>query len=88
MAAVADAVGDRASVVAGVGTFDTVHTVLLAEQAAKAGADGLLVVTPYCSRPPQAGMLQHFRVVADASSLPVMVYDIPGRTGVGWNRTR
>ena len=80
IAAVVDAVGDRASVLAGVGTFDTVHSVQLAEQAAKAGADGLLVVTPYYSKPPQAGLLRHFRVVADASSLPVMVYDIPGRT--------
>ncbi len=82
VAAVVDAVGDRASVLAGVGTFDTVHSVLLAEHAAKAGADGLLVVTPYYSRPPQAGILQHFRVVADASALPVMVYDIPVRTGL------
>jgi 4-hydroxy-tetrahydrodipicolinate synthase len=82
LAAVVDAVGDRATVLAGVGTFDTVHSVQLAQQAAKAGADGLLVVTPYYSRPPQAGLLQHFRVVADASPLPVMVYDIPGRTGV------
>ncbi|HEY0169170.1 MAG TPA: 4-hydroxy-tetrahydrodipicolinate synthase [Jatrophihabitans sp.] len=82
LAAVVDAVGDRASVVAGVGTFDTVHSIQLAEQAAKAGADGLLVVTPYYSRPPQAGMLQHFRAVADASALPVMLYDIPGRSGV------
>jgi 4-hydroxy-tetrahydrodipicolinate synthase len=82
LAAVVDAVGNRAAVVAGVGTFDTVHSIQLAEQAAKAGADGLLVVTPYYSRPPQAGILQHFRAVADASSLPVMVYDIPGRTGV------
>ncbi len=82
VAAVADAVGDRASIVAGVGTFDTVHSIHLADQATKAGADGLLVVTPYYSRPPQAGILQHFRAVADASSLPVMVYDIPGRTGV------
>lgn len=82
VAAVADAVGDRATIVAGVGTFDTVHSIQLAEQAAKAGADGLLVVTPYYSRPPQAGILQHFRAVTEASSLPVMVYDIPGRTGV------
>jgi 4-hydroxy-tetrahydrodipicolinate synthase len=82
LAAVVDAVGDRATILAGVGTFDTVHSVQLAEQAAKSGADGLLVVTPYYSRPPQAGMLRHFRVVAEASSLPVMVYDIPGRTGV------
>ena len=76
-----DAVGDRAQVVAGVGTFDTVHTIHLAEQAAKAGAHGLLVVTPYYSKPPQAGLLAHFRAVADATDLPVMLYDIPGRTG-------
>jgi 4-hydroxy-tetrahydrodipicolinate synthase len=79
---VVDAVGDRAHIVAGVGTFDTVHTVHLAEQAAKAGADGLLVVTPYYSKPPQAGVLAHFRVVADATELPVLLYDIPGRAGV------
>ena len=78
--AVKDAVGDRARVVAGVGTFDTVHTIHLAEQAAKAGADGLLVVTPYYSKPPQAGILAHFKAVADATELPVMLYDIPGRT--------
>ena len=78
---VVDAVGDRASVIAGVGTFDTVHTVHLAEQAAKAGAHGLLVVTPYYSKPPQAGLLQHFRAVADATELPALLYDIPGRTG-------
>ncbi len=82
VAAVADAVGDRAQVLAGVGTFDTVHSIHLAEQAEKAGADGLLVVTPYYSRPPQAGLLRHFRAVADATALPVMVYDIPGRAGV------
>lgn len=79
--AVADAVGDRAHIVAGVGTFDTVHSIHLAEQAAKAGADGLLVVTPYYSRPPQAGLLAHFRAVADATELPVALYDIPGRSG-------
>ena len=79
--AVADAVGDRAKIVAGVGTFDTVHTIHLAEQAAKSGADGLLVVTPYYSRPPQAGLLTHFRAVADATELPVLLYDIPVRTG-------
>src|SRR5690349_3131639 len=81
LTAVVNAVGDRAHVVAGVGTFDTVHTVHLAEQAAKAGADGLLVVTPYYSRPPQSGLLAHFRAVADASELPILMYDIPGRTG-------
>ena len=79
--AVVDAVGERAHVVAGVGTFDTAHTIHLAEQAAKAGADALLVVTPYYSKPPQAGLLAHFRAVADASELPVVLYDIPGRTG-------
>jgi 4-hydroxy-tetrahydrodipicolinate synthase len=79
--AVADAVDGRALVVAGVGTFDTTHTIQLADQAAKAGADALLVVTPYYSKPPQAGLLAHFRAVADASDLPVVLYDIPGRTG-------
>lgn len=78
---VVDAVGDRAHVVAGVGSFDTAHTVHLAGQAAKAGAHGLLVVTPYYSRPPQAGLLAHFRTAADATDLPVMLYDIPHRTG-------
>jgi 4-hydroxy-tetrahydrodipicolinate synthase len=81
LAAVVDTVGDRARVVAGVGTFDTAHTVQLAEQAAKAGAHGLLCVTPYYSRPPQSGLLAHFRAVADATDLPMLLYDIPGRTG-------
>lgn len=80
--AVVGSVGDRARVVAGVGTNDTRHSVHLAEQAAAAGAHGLLVVTPYYSKPPAAGLLAHFRAVADASDLPVMVYDIPGRTGL------
>jgi 4-hydroxy-tetrahydrodipicolinate synthase len=79
--AVSDAVGDRADVIAGIGTFDTVHTIHLAEQAAKSGAEGLLVVTPYYSRPPQTGLLAHFRAVADATELPVLLYDIPARTG-------
>jgi len=79
--AVLEAVGDRAKVVAGVGTSDTAHSIHLAEQAAKAGAHGLLVVTPYYSKPPQAALLAHFRSVADATDLPVMLYDIPGRTG-------
>jgi 4-hydroxy-tetrahydrodipicolinate synthase len=82
IAAVVDAVGDRAHVVAGVGTFDTIHSVHLATQASKAGAHGLLVVTPYYSRPPQTGLLEHFRVVADATDLPVLLYDIPKRSGV------
>ncbi|MEU6142115.1 4-hydroxy-tetrahydrodipicolinate synthase [Streptomyces sp. NPDC047081] len=79
--AVREAVGDRASVVAGVGTFDTRHTVELALAAEKAGADGVLVVSPYYSRPPQDALEAHFREVADASGLPVMLYDIPARTG-------
>jgi 4-hydroxy-tetrahydrodipicolinate synthase len=79
--AVVDAVGDRAHIVAGVGTFDTVHSIHLAEQAAKAGAHGLLVVTPYYSKPPQAGVRAHLQAVADATELPVILYDIPGRTG-------
>jgi 4-hydroxy-tetrahydrodipicolinate synthase len=81
LAAVVDAVGDRARIVAGVGTFDTVHTIHLAQQAAKAGAHGLLAVTPYYSRPPQSGVLAHFRAVADAAELPILLYDIPHRTG-------
>ena len=80
--AVLDAVGDRACVVAGVGTNDTAHTVELARSAEKAGAHGLLVVTPYYNKPPQAALAQHFTTVADASGLPVMLYDIPGRSGV------
>jgi 4-hydroxy-tetrahydrodipicolinate synthase len=79
--AVADAVGDRADVVAGVGTFDTAHTIHLAEQAAKSGAHGLLVVTPYYSKPPQAGLLAHFRAIADGTELRILLYDIPSRTG-------
>lgn len=81
VAAVREAVGGRAALVAGVGTADTRHTVELARAAGKAGADGVLVVTPYYSRPPQEAVAEHFRQVAGASELPVMVYDIPGRTG-------
>jgi 4-hydroxy-tetrahydrodipicolinate synthase len=79
--AVLEAVGDRASVVAGVGTNDTRHSIELAHAAEKAGARGLLVVTPYYSKPPQAGLLGHFSQIADATGLPNMLYDIPGRTG-------
>ncbi|WP_369143584.1 4-hydroxy-tetrahydrodipicolinate synthase [Streptomyces sp. R44] len=79
--AVRNAVGPGPAVVAGVGTADTRHTVALARQAEEAGADGLLVVTPYYSRPPQAAVEAHFLKVADATGLPVMVYDIPVRTG-------
>jgi 4-hydroxy-tetrahydrodipicolinate synthase len=79
--AVREAVAGRASVVAGVGTFDTRHTVELALAAERAGADGVLVVSPYYSRPPQDALEAHFREIADACGLPVMLYDIPGRTG-------
>ncbi|GAA1256232.1 4-hydroxy-tetrahydrodipicolinate synthase [Kitasatospora nipponensis] len=80
--AVVEAVGDRAHVVAGVGTNDTAHSIELARQAEAAGAHGLLVVTPYYSKPPQEGLYRHNTAVADATGLPVMLYDIPGRSGV------
>lgn len=80
--AVKSAVGDRVKVVAGAGSNDTAHSVLLAKDAAKAGADGLLVVTPYYNKPPQDGIIAHMNAVADSTDLPVMIYDIPGRAGV------
>jgi 4-hydroxy-tetrahydrodipicolinate synthase len=80
--AVVEAVGDRAHVVAGAGTNDTRHSVELARGAEQAGAHGLLAVTPYYSKPPQEGILQHFTAIANATGLPVMLYDIPGRSGV------
>ncbi|MFH9828436.1 4-hydroxy-tetrahydrodipicolinate synthase [Streptomyces bobili] len=79
--AVRSAVGDRVPLVAGVGTADTRHTVELALAAEKAGADGVLVVSPYYSRPPQEAIEAHFRRIADSTGLPVTLYDIPGRTG-------
>ncbi len=82
--AVVEAVGDRATVIAGVGTSDTAHSVELARTAEAAGAHGLLLVTPYYSRPPQSGLVAHVRTVADATALPVLLYDIPGRTGVAF----
>lgn len=80
--AVVGEVGDRAKVVAGVGTFDTAHTLELARQAEQVGVDGLLVVTPYYSRPPQDAVADHFLTVAEATSLPIMIYDIPHRAGI------
>jgi 4-hydroxy-tetrahydrodipicolinate synthase len=80
--AVVAAVGDRATVIASVGTYDTAHTVELAKQAQQAGAHGLLVVTPYYSRPSQAGLFAHFTKVADSTDLPIMLYDIPPRSVV------
>jgi 4-hydroxy-tetrahydrodipicolinate synthase len=79
---VVQTVGERAVVLAGVGTNDTAHSAHLARQAAAAGAQGLLVVTPYYSKPPQSGLLAHFGTVADATDLPCMLYDIPGRSAV------
>ena len=78
--AVKDSVGDRAVVIAGVGTNSTAQSVELARQAEKVGADGLLLVTPYYNKPGQAGVLHHFRTVAAATGVPVMLYDVPGRT--------
>lgn len=80
--AVVDAVGDRAVVLSGAGSNDTAHAVRMAEQAAEAGADGLLVVSPYYSRPSQEGVYRHTVAVADATDLPVMLYDVPARTVV------
>ncbi len=80
--AVVDAVGDRAMVIAGASSNDTVHAIERARLAAKAGAHALLVVSPYYNRPPQEGVFTHLTMVADSTELPVMVYDIPGRTGV------
>ncbi|EME36828.1 4-hydroxy-tetrahydrodipicolinate synthase [Kocuria palustris] len=80
--AVREAVGDRAALVAGAGSNDTAHTMHLSEQAQKAGMDGLLIVTPYYNKPTQAGVVAHFEKVADSVELPIMLYDIPGRTGI------
>lgn len=79
--AVIDAVGGRGKVVAGVGTNSTAHSIELAEQAAKAGADGILLVTPYYNKPAQPAVLAHFATVAEAAGLPTMLYDVPSRTG-------
>jgi 4-hydroxy-tetrahydrodipicolinate synthase len=80
--AVLEAVGDRARVIAGAGSNDTSHSVQLARFCANEGAHGLLVVTPYYSRPPQSGVLGHFLAVADAADLPILLYDIPPRSVV------
>lgn len=77
---VVEAVGTRANVVAGTGTYDTAESVELSRRAADAGVDGLLAVTPYYSKPEQSGLIAHFEAIADATDLPVMLYNIPGRT--------
>ncbi|CAB4679081.1 MAG: 4-hydroxy-tetrahydrodipicolinate synthase [Actinobacteria bacterium] len=80
--AVRKVVGDQVKIIAGAGNNETSHSVEQAKRAAKAGADGLLVVTPYYNKPPQAGIAAHFTAMANATDLPLMMYDIPGRTGV------
>ena len=77
-----DAVGDRASVVSGSGTYSTAHSILLTEQAHEAGADAVLVVTPYYNKPPPRGIVAHFQAIAAATDRPVIVYNIPGRVAV------
>ena len=90
LGAVLQAVGDRARVIAGAGTYDTAHSVRMAAACAAEGAHGLLVVTPYYSRPPQSGLVAHFSAVADATDLPVVLYDIPPRSVVpiAWDTIR
>ena len=80
--AVVEAVGDRATVIAGVGTNDTAHSVACARAAVKAGVDALMASSPYYNRPPQQGIYEHFIAIADSTDLPLMTYDIPRRTGV------
>ena len=80
--AVKDAVGGRGKVIAGTGTYDTAHSIHLSKEAHRVGADGLLLVNPYYNRPSQDGLYAHFRAVAESTPLPVMLYNIPGRTGV------
>jgi 4-hydroxy-tetrahydrodipicolinate synthase len=79
---VVEAVGDRAVVVAGVGTNDTAHSIASAQAAYSVGAQAVMAVAPYYNRPPQEGLLAHFRAIADATDLPLMTYDIPKRTGI------
>ncbi|WP_084100334.1 4-hydroxy-tetrahydrodipicolinate synthase [Demequina sp. NBRC 110051] len=81
-AALVEAVGDRATLIAGAGSNDTAHAVMMAEQAAEAGVDGVLALVPYYSKPSQKGIVAHLSAIAGATDLPVMLYDIPGRTGV------
>ncbi|MCS6831795.1 MAG: 4-hydroxy-tetrahydrodipicolinate synthase [Armatimonadota bacterium] len=79
---VKEAVGKRAAVLAGTSTYDTAESVHLSQEAERAGVDGLLLVAPYYNRPSQEGLYQHFKTIAHAVDLPVMIYNIPGRTGV------
>lgn len=79
---VKDAVGARAVVVAGTGTYDTKHSIHMTHEAERTGADGILLVNPYYNRPSQDGLYAHFRAVAESTTVPCMLYNIPGRTGV------
>ncbi len=79
-ATIVDAVGGKAKVIAGTGTYDTHHSIELSVRAAELGVDGLMAVTPYYSKPPQNGLLAHFRAIADSTDLPLIVYNVPGRT--------
>jgi 4-hydroxy-tetrahydrodipicolinate synthase len=79
IAAAVDAVGDRATVIAGTGTYSTSHSVHLTERAHELGADGFLVVTPYYNKPPARGIVEHFKAIAAASDRPIVVYNIPAR---------
>ena len=90
LGAVLEEVGDRARVIAGAGSYDTAHSVRLAKECEAEGAHGLLVVTPYYSRPSQAGLVAHFTAVADATALPVVLYDIPPRSiiPIDWHTIR
>lgn len=82
---VREAVGDGIKIIAGAGSNDTVHAQAMARSATERGADGLLVVSPYYNRPSQAGLLAHVRAVAEVTDLPIMLYDIPGRTGMAFS---
>jgi 4-hydroxy-tetrahydrodipicolinate synthase len=77
-----DAVGDRATIIAGTGTYDTAHSAALTSEATELGVDGILVVTPYYSKPPQRAIVRHFEEIAGATHLPIIAYNIPSRVVV------
>ncbi len=81
-AAVKGKLGNRIPVWAGTGSNDTQHTLNLTKEAEKLGVDGVMLVCPYYNKPSQEGLYQHFKKIADAVSLPIMLYNIPGRTGI------
>ena len=74
--------GGRAKIITGGGSNETAHAIELYKHSERAGADAVMIVTPYYNKPTQAGVLTHFRMIADATDLPVILYDIPGRTGI------